>query len=59
MVKKYCTDLEERNVNTKTGEIWNIDDVPNLWKSKVEKQIKADGYIVAADGTVVKVEDAE
>lgn len=59
MVKKYCTDLEERNINTKTGEIWNIDDVPNLWKSKVEKQIKADGYIVAADGTVVKVEDAE
>lgn len=58
MVKKYCTDLEERNINTKTGEVWNIADVPSLWKSKVEKQIKADGYKIAKDGTVVPA-DAE
>lgn len=56
MVKKYCTDLEERNINTKTGEVWNIADVPSLWKSKVEKQIKADGYKIAKDGTVVPSE---
>lgn len=52
MVKKYVRALEERQINTRTGEIWTIDDVPNLWRSKVEQQIEADGYIILDDGTV-------
>lgn len=52
MVKKYVRALEERQINTRTGEIWTIDDVPNLWRSKVEQQIAADGYIILDDGTV-------
>ena len=53
MVKKYVRHLESRDINSATGEIWNIADVPNLWKSKVEAQIEADGFIVDEDGTVI------
>lgn len=56
MVKKYCTDLEERNINSKTGKIWTIFDVPVLWNAKVRKQIEADGYVILYDGTVVPSE---
>lgn len=59
MVKKYCKELEARNINNATGEIWNIADVPNLWKKKVEAQIEADGYVVDEDGTVVKKPENE
>jgi hypothetical protein len=52
MVKKYVRHLESRDINNATGEIWNIADVPNLWKAKVEAQIEADGYIIDEDGTV-------
>jgi len=53
MVNKYCKDLEERNINPKTDEVWNIADVPSLWNAKVRKQIAKDGYVIADDGTVV------
>lgn len=56
MVKKYCTDLEARNINSKTGEIWTIFDVPILWNAKVRKQIATDGYKILDDGTVVPSE---
>ena len=59
MVKKYCKELEARNINNATGEIWNINDVPNLWKAKVEAQIEADGYVVDEDGTVIPKPDNE
>lgn len=57
MVKKYCRVLENREINTSTGEIWNIADVPSLWRSKVEAQIEADGYVIDEDGTVSKAEE--
>lgn len=55
MVNKYCKDLENRNINPSTDEIWNIDDVPKLWNKKVRKQLEIDGYKVADDGTVVPI----
>lgn len=54
MVSKYCHDLEERNINPKTDEIWKIDDVPALWNTKVRKQIEKDGFKIIDDGTVVE-----
>ena len=36
MVKKYARVLENREINSMTGEIWSINDVPNTWKKKTE-----------------------
>lgn len=57
MTAKYVRHLENRDINPSTGEIWNIADVPTLWKSKVEAQIEADGYVIDEDGTVSKAEE--
>lgn len=54
MVTKYCRLLEERAINNSTGNIWNVNDVPSLWKTKVLAKIDSDGYIVLEDGTVEK-----
>ena len=52
MKKKYVKELEARNINSATGSVWTINDVPNLWRAKVEAQIDADGYVIEEDGTV-------
>lgn len=57
MVKKYVKALEGREINTRTGEIWTVYDVPATWRAKVEQQITADGYIIQEDGTVIKEEE--
>jgi len=54
MKKKYVKALENREINSRTNEIWTVDDVPNIWKNQVLSQIAADGYIVLEDGTVEK-----
>lgn len=54
MKKKYVKALENREINSRTEEIWTVDDVPNIWKNQVLSQIAADGYIVLEDGTVEK-----
>lgn len=54
MKKKYVKALENREINSRTDEIWTVDDVPNIWKNQVLNQIAADGYIVLEDGTVEK-----
>lgn len=56
MVNKYVKVLEGREINTRTGEIWNIADVPSLWEKKVRAQIDKDGYYIDEDGTVWKKE---
>lgn len=53
MVNKYVKALENRELNSRTGEIWTINDVPTVWKSKVEQRIEDDGYVVDTDGTVI------
>ena len=54
MKKKYVKALESREINSRTEEIWTVNDVPNIWKNQVLSQIAADGYIVLEDGTVEK-----
>lgn len=54
MKKKYVKALENREINSRTEEIWTVNDVPNIWKNQVLSQIAADGYIVLEDGTVEK-----
>jgi len=57
MVKKYTKSLEARDINPMTEEVWTIEDVPVLWRKKVEKQIDADGYVIIEDGTVMPKEE--
>lgn len=51
MVKKYARVLENREINTSTGEVWAIQDVPNTWRSKTELKVISDGYYFDDDGT--------
>ena len=52
MVSKYVRVLEAREINPNTESVWSINDVPALWRNKVEKQILVDGYTFDEDGTV-------
>ena len=55
MVAKYVRVLKNREIYDKTGNIWTINDVPRTWRTKVEKEIIADGYVIEEDGTVSKI----
>lgn len=51
MVKKYARVLENREINSMTGEVWSINDVPNTWKNKTRAKVEADGYYFDENGT--------
>lgn len=51
MVKKYARVLENREINSMTGEVWSINDVPNTWNNKTRAKVEADGYYFDEDGT--------
>ena len=55
MVRKYRDLLIYRAINAKTNEVWAIQDVPNLWRSKTEQAVIADGYYFDEDGTAYPV----
>ena len=59
MLSNYVRVLEERDIYDKTGQIWRIQDVPVLWRSKVRAKVFADGYIILEDGTVAKPVEEE
>lgn len=40
MVLFYVAKIENEEINLATGNVWTIDDVPKLWKSKVEAELK-------------------
>ncbi len=40
MVLFYVTKIKNEEINMKTGEKWKIDDVPRLWKSKVQTELE-------------------
>lgn len=42
MVAYYVAKIEDEEINPKTGEAWKVEDVPKLWKSKVEAEIAKD-----------------
>ena len=54
MVKKYKTALENREINSKTGNVWAIQNVPPTWRTATESVVIADGYYFAEDGTAYK-----
>lgn len=39
MVKFYATKIKNNVINPNTGNIWTLNDVPKLWRSKVEKEL--------------------
>ena len=55
MVRKYKDLLIYRAINAKTNSVWAIQDVPNLWRSKTEQAVIADGYYFDEDGTAYPI----
>ena len=55
MIRKYKDLLIYRAINAKTNSVWAIQDVPNLWRSKTEQAVIADGYYFDEDGTAYPV----
>ena len=39
MVKFYSSKIKNGIINTNTKYVWTLDDVPKLWRSKVEKEL--------------------
>ena len=48
MVAKYVRKIEEDGMS--------INNVPNLWREKVRKQVESDGYVFDENGIATKVE---
>lgn len=40
MVLFYVTKIENEEINPSTGNAWSVEDVPKLWRSKVEAELK-------------------
>lgn len=40
MVKIYVRKIREKAVNSKTGEVWVVDDVPEKWRVAVAKELE-------------------
>lgn len=40
MVAFYVTKIKNQEKNPETGEVWKLEDVPKLWKNKVEAVLK-------------------
>ena len=60
MVKKYSKALENWEINSMTGEVWVISDVPNLWRTKTIVQVEKDGYTWDEAGHAIpRVEEEE
>lgn len=36
MVAYYVAKIQDEEINPKTGEVWCVEDVPKLWRKKVE-----------------------
>lgn len=39
MVAYYVEKIQNGEINFKTGAAWVIEDVPRLWRAKVEKEL--------------------
>lgn len=40
MVTFYVTKIRNKDINPGTAEAWKVEDVPNLWKKKVEAELQ-------------------
>lgn len=39
MVNFYVDKIQNDVINEKTGDVWKLEDVPKLWRKKVEKAL--------------------
>lgn len=39
MVKYYVSKIQNGEINPKTGEVWRLENVPKLWRKKVETEL--------------------
>ena len=39
MVPYYVAKIRDKKINSKTGKAWCVEDVPNLWRAKVEAEL--------------------
>ncbi len=42
MVKLYALKITNGDVNSLTGEVWKLEDVPMLWREEVERVLDAE-----------------
>lgn len=42
MAKLYYNKIKNKEVNSTTGEVWAISDVPALWKKQVQEMLDED-----------------
>lgn len=40
MIQFYVEKIQTKTMNPNTGEAWTIEDVPRLWRSKVQKALE-------------------
>lgn len=40
MVKFYVDKIKNETINPATGKAWKVEDVPKLWRGKVEEALK-------------------
>ncbi len=40
MVKFYADKIRSGAINQNTGEEWTLEDIPKIWRVKVEKELK-------------------
>ncbi len=40
MVKFYVVRIRNQEINANTGEAWKLEDVPKLWRAKVDKELQ-------------------
>jgi hypothetical protein len=41
MAKLYLKKIKNKEMNTATGEVWKLEDVPMLWRAEVEGLLTA------------------
>lgn len=42
MVAFYVAKIENGEINSKTGKPWNVEDVPKLWRKKVQETLRTE-----------------
>ena len=42
MAKLYAQKINNQEINTLTGEVWKLQDVPTLWRTQVEELLNAE-----------------
>ena len=42
MAKLYLQKINNQEINSATGEVWKLEDVPMLWRTQVEELLDAE-----------------